>query len=349
MNILIACGLSNPKLLSKLAPLTASPEIEKIYIVRRERIAGDKIVCFSPPRLLKRNIVLAELYRIITLLYLCLKVKPELLVGIYFCPHGIYVAILGKLLGIKVIQLLIGKDLELCLKHRTLIGLLTWSQAVGVRGTNSKQALIKRGFKEDDIFIPPNIFDFDEFQPQPADKEYDVVYVGLLARYKRLDILLKAVASVKQSIPRIKLAIIGRGKLETKLKRLAQRLGLGDNVCFIGHKNNIAYYLNRSRILILTSEAEGLPMVMIEALSCGLPVVVPDNADITTVAKDGVNALVVRPPHPEAFARAIIRLLTDNRLYTHLARNAIKIRRDYAYEYSLENALKVWEAVLAQL
>ncbi len=354
MNILIACGLSNYKLHSKLAPLIASPRVDKIYIVRKEEIAGDKIECFCPPKILRRIIMLAEIYRVAMMFYLCCRVQIDLLIGIYLSPHGIYAALLGKLFKKKVVLLTLGTDLFWNIANSNFrkiwLRLLNLADFIGARGNNSAEYLIKRGsVPPQKIFIPPNVFDFGEFIARKKEIKYQIISVGSLVPDKRMDILLRAIVLIKQNIKHIKVAVIGSGKLERRLKSLAEQLGLTENVDFLGTKENIQDYLNTSQVFVMTSRNEGLPMAMIEALSCGLPVVVPNVGDISTVAKDGVNALLVSTFTPEAFARAITRLLTDAQLYSRLAQNALKIRQDYKAEYSLENALKVWEGILAEV
>ncbi len=358
MNILIACGLSNSKLHSKLAPLIASTRVDKIYIVRKERIAGDKIVCFCPPGFFKLNIVFTEAYRIFMLVYLCLMLKIDLLIGIYLFPHGVYTVILGKAFRKKSILMPLGTDLFWNIAdsrfEKIWLWLLGLADFIGVRGDNSKAYLIKRGLvpqglAPQKIFIPPNVFDFDEFPAKKQAVKYQIITVGSLVADKRMDILLRAVAQVKQNIKHIKVAVIGSGKLESRLKNLAGQLGLTDNVDFPGAVSNVRDYLNASQVFVLTSRTEGLPMAMVEALSCGLPVVVAEVGDINTVAKNGINALLVSSFTPEAFARAIEKLLTDEQLYSRLAQNALTIRQDYKQEYSLENALKVWDGILDQV
>lgn len=351
MNILIICGLSNDKLLSKLAPLIASPKVNKIYIVRKEKITGEKIVCFCPPKILRLNILFTEAYRIIILLYLCLILKIDMLIGIYLFPHGIYATILGKIFKKKVALLPLGTDLFWNIANSRFERMWLWlfkkSDFIGVRGDNSKSYLIKKGLvPPDKIFIPPNVFDFDKFTPHKQPLKYQLITVGSLVADKRLDILLHAIARVKLEISPLKVAIIGSGKLRERLEKTTCSLNLTDNVEFLGAKDDVEAYLNSAKIFVLTSRTEGLPMAMIEALSCGLPVVVPEVGDIDTLAKDGVNALIVKSPAPDAFARAIIRLLTEDKLYACLAENAAKIRQNYAHEYSLENAVEVWDGVL---
>jgi glycosyltransferase involved in cell wall biosynthesis len=69
----------------------------------------------------------------------------------------------------------------------------SWADYIGTRGTRSKAWLIEQGIKAEKIFINPNVFDFEEFKPITVKKEYDLVYVGLLKEYKRVDLLIDIV------------------------------------------------------------------------------------------------------------------------------------------------------------
>ncbi len=259
------------------------------------------------------------------------------------CPFGLF-------LNKKTAQLLLGTDLFWNIirpKHGNLwLTLLKKTDFIGVRGDNSRTYLMKSGIAAQKIFIPPNVFDFRKYSPKQKTPEYDLITIGSLVADKRMDILLKSVATVKSKIPDIRLAIVGDGKLKDTLVSLADKLGITDNVCFLGTQSNVADYLCKAKIFMLTSRTEGLPMAMIEALSCGLPVIVSNVGDIATVAKNRVNAILVEQPSPDAFAGAIAGLLTDKGLYSQLAQNALKIRVDYKYEYSLNNLTGIWGEVL---
>jgi len=90
-------------------------------------------------------------------------------------------------------------------------------------------------------------------------------------------------------------------------------------------------------------------MAMIEAMACGLPCVISDVSDIPTVAIHDHNALLVPVGDVDGFADQILRLLTDHELYDRLSANALKIREERQYEYSLENTVNTWNVFLKKL
>ena len=90
-------------------------------------------------------------------------------------------------------------------------------------------------------------------------------------------------------------------------------------------------------------------MAMIEALSCGLPVVVPDDADFREVASDGINALLARDYEVETFVSLITRLLSDRTLYDRLRAGALATRNRYRIEFSLEHQAGLWRRKLLEI
>jgi D-inositol-3-phosphate glycosyltransferase len=133
-----------------------------------------------------------------------------------------------------------------------------------------------------------------------------------------------------------------------ELQARAAALGLSDSVAFPGAlpQAQVAEWLRRARVFVMTSKVEGLPMAMVEALSCGVPVVLPDVGDVTTVAQDGENAWIVKAPSADAYADALQTLLADEARRDRLAKGALRSRAYFEREYSLEAAQRAWRRAL---
>jgi glycosyltransferase involved in cell wall biosynthesis len=350
MRLVIVCGLSNAKLRSKLAPLLALEAVEEIALVRREPLDEPGLLNYCPPRWLRRIVPLAEVYRFLTALWLCLRPpRPDRLIAFYLLPHGLYVEAIGWLLRIETMQLLVGTDLELALANRLLLGVVRHAHMVGVRGENSAKRLVARGVCPERVFVSPNVFDVEVYAPDAsAEPAFDLIYAGSLISWKQLDILLQAVAQLRRRHAKLRLALVGDGPLRGSLEALAVRLGIESNVSFLGavRSEEIPSYLNKARLFVMASKTEGLPMAMIEALSCGLPVVVPDVGEVTGVAHHGENAWIVSPPTVENFAQAIGTLLEDAELYARLREGALRSREFFRREYSLAATTEVWARAL---
>ena len=137
-----------------------------------------------------------------------------------------------------------------------------------------KQNFFKFGFNINSITTIYNPFDEDYITNASNEfvvKENDyIIHVASLRKVKRQDILLKAyaVSGIKE-----KLLIIGEGKEKENLIKLSYDLGINDKVKFLGLKQNPYPYIKKAKLLVLSSEAEGLGNVLIESLILKTPVV----------------------------------------------------------------------------
>ncbi len=351
MNILLFAGLSEAKLLSKIRPLIGLDRVEQIYLIRNSGLVSDKVTSWSPPRWLPWP-YLREFGKLVQGLRLGRSHKIDRVMGIYFIPHGVLAALAGRILGRPVIQIFIGNDVDFAARHRFLArGLLRNAAAIGVRGSRSEKRLRGLAGGRPVYFALPNLFNLPRFNPgeSPPPKEFDIISVGHFDRYKRVDIFLRALSLIRRKYPNVRAAFAGKdvGGRRAGMEALRRELRLEDNVRFLGPVEDIFSCLRRSRVFMLTSDAEGVPMAMIEAMSAGLPCVVPDVSDIPDLARDGENAFIVPPLDPEAFAAKAVRLLEDEGLYEKMSRNALQTIRDREKEYAFPHIQGVWDKIIA--
>ena len=179
-----------------------------------------------------------------------------------------------------------------------------------------------------------------------VSKDYDFVFTGRFVQDKRVDILLQALQKVKARFPDVKVCLVGDGELRSLIEHLIDELDLRDNIDLVGFQDDVYPYLRKSRIYTLTSETEGLPTSLIEAMACGLPSIVSDVGDNTDLAKHEFNALVCESHNVDQFAASCIRLMEDEQLYQRLLDNAGKIHEQKRQEYSLENVSHIYEEAL---
>ncbi len=355
MQILIIARLTDKKLFSKLRPLCELEIIEKIHLIRRDPLHLKKIRNYNPPKYLRKYSILSEMYRILLAFYVIISEDITAAMGIYFLPHGIIAGIIAKLLRKPLIQNITGNDILILLQNRFMFRFISMADIIITRGEVTKDLLVKRGIPKDSIYSIPNVFDFKHIllPEDHNDKghDYDMIYVGNFTQVKQIDILLNALHKVRYDYQASTLyvALVGDGPLRTEMENLAQELQIISNTSFLGAQKEVHSFLKRSKIFIMTSDYEGLPMAMIEAMACGLPCIMPDVSNIPTVAIHEHNALLVPVGDVEGFAQQIHRLLTDHELYARLAANALKIREDKRYEYSLEHTMKIWSEILEKL
>jgi glycosyltransferase involved in cell wall biosynthesis len=125
-------------------------------------------------------------------------------------------------------------------------------------------------------------------------------------RAKGQDILLEALAQPFWATRPWRLSFYGEGPMRGNLERLVQRLGLSDRVVFAGYASAEEIWAS-NHVLVLPSRAEGLPLVIVEAMLCGRPVVATDVAGASEVVEDGVTGFLAEAPTPRSMAAALER------------------------------------------
>jgi len=348
MNIMMMAGLTDQKLISKIAPIASLEGVENIFLFRREPFVYDKVSCFFPPRFIRWSRVMSEFYRFFACLAVCCRKKIDRIIGIHYFPHCLLASVMGFLLRRKYIMV-ITEEPQLYERKSLFWNVARRAEGIAVRGSRSKEYLISKGILESKVFAPPNVFAFQDIPQSPGqDTKYDVIFIGYFVRDKRMDILLQVLNGVKKQRSEFKALIVGDGPLKQEIQQLTSELNLEENIDFAGIEDDIYHYLQQSRILILTSETEGLPMVIIEAMSCGVPCVVPHVGDIPDIARDNENAIIVEPLNVDQFSQACIRLLEDQDLYNRLSQNARNIRNEKSDEYSMNSVATIWRNVLVE-
>lgn len=135
--------------------------------------------------------------------------------------------------------------------------------------------------------------------------------VGRLTWPKDQATLLRAWALVHDRVPGAVLALVGEGELDAELRALAAELGLAESVRFVAPREGLAPAYADADVFVLSSRWEGLPYVVLEAMSFGLPVVSTRVDGIPEAVVDGTSGLLVPPSAPEALASAIAGVLDD--------------------------------------
>jgi len=164
--------------------------------------------------------------------------------------------------------------------------------------------------------------------------------VGMLRPEKGHSDLLDAVALARETIPGMKLLIVGDGQCKEDLLRKIGERKLSGHVVFAHSGSSVVSMLSAMDIFALPSHTEGLSIATIEAMSCGRPVVVTDCGGPTEIVSDGVTGLVVPPCDPQAMAEALVRLAKDSALRTCLAANGRARARE---AFSLQRMLQSYE------
>ena len=137
------------------------------------------------------------------------------------------------------------------------------------------------------------------------------IFVGRLAEQKRVEDLLAALDLLRHVRPALRTLIVGDGPLRAALHGRADAFRLGDAARFLGHREDVPRLLAAADMLVLPSDYEGLPNVVLEAMNMSKPVVATSAPGTTEVVADSVTGLLVPRRSPTDLARAIRSLVDD--------------------------------------
>lgn len=195
----------------------------------------------------------------------------------------------------------------------------------------------------------PVTIETGDFVLKPANKEKEIIYVGRIDyNQKRVYRVIDTWALQEKRYPDWRLTIVGDGVERENIEKQAKALGL-KNVSFEGFKSPIEYY-KRARILMLTSEYEGFPLVLAECMSFGVvPAVYGSYSAVYDIVNDGVNGIVF-PYQKEGFSaeKAAIQLqkiMHKDAVYNDMAEKAIETSK----RYSVDEIYKSWEETFEKL
>jgi glycosyltransferase involved in cell wall biosynthesis len=172
---------------------------------------------------------------------------------------------------------------------------------------------------------------------------FSIIAVGRLSKEKRFDLLLRAFARLMTFHPEWTLTIIGEGPLRSELESLRDSLNIVGRVSMPGNVKNVYAYLAHATLFVMTSEYEGFPNALCEAMACGLPVVCVDcDGGIRDIIKPGDNGVLVQRDNLEALTEAMHRLMSNATERQRLGHRAM----DVSSTFSVGKVMQMWEEVI---
>ena len=242
----------------------------------------------------------------------------------YFYPDGVAAALLAKWLRRPYTITARGSDLNLISRFRAPRAMMRWAAGGAAANITVSAALANvatsLGIERASVHVLRNGVDADVFIPidrRQARAELGVsgepviLSVGHLVDVKRHDVAIKALASLVATYPGAQLAIVGEGPKRRDLEDLAARLGVGGRVIFVGARpqNELPQWYSAADCLILASEREGWPNVVLEAIACGTPVVASRVGGLPEILSLPDLGIMVEPRNTDDYAVALHEVL----------------------------------------
>jgi glycosyltransferase involved in cell wall biosynthesis len=234
-------------------------------------------------------------------------------------------------------------------EDRTWFRTVQWlsHHRVALMLTNSEELAaftLRRDGSAPPIAVIPNGVDLERFEPTPLPKEPIVAVVANLIDYKRHDLFLRALAAVSAIIPDVRAILVGDGPERPALERLASELGV--SVEFAGRVSDVRPFIERSRVVALTSDHEGLPNALLEAMAMGRPVVARAVGGVGELVRDGREGWLTGSD-AETIADRLVRSLTPGDGQVAMASSARQRAEAYSWELVIRRTEDMYRRVAA--
>jgi glycosyltransferase involved in cell wall biosynthesis len=364
LRLLVTVTFNPNQLRSHLLPLVGMDEVESIVLVSDVEpppLPKVRAVVPSPRR---RRLLGRAGAKLATCLDLARKTPFDWVIGFNFVPHGLNAELVARRAGTRSLYHMIGGELEwrggghgsensvlgrlprpVPLLERALLRQIGHATAVATRGPRARETLVRHGIPAARVHVIPPSVDLERFgSVTRADVRHDIVTVGRLSPLKRTSDLLQAVALLGRDGMTVRMAVAGDGPLREPLLAEARALGVHDRVELLGQVDRVEDVYAHARVFALTSEFEGMPIAMLDAMASALPVVASDVGEIGTLIDHGRNGLLYRCGDVEALAEQLRVVLSDEERARALAGAAAT---DVALGFSEQYVAECYRRVFA--
>jgi glycosyltransferase involved in cell wall biosynthesis len=228
--------------------------------------------------------------------------------------------------------------------------LLSLSNLITTVSLSVSRELEEYGFDPKKTIVIGNGVDEKTFAPLQNDNRGSyVLYTGVLRARKGLFDFIECAKRVCDAHPESKFVICGTGPFFPKIVEKVRRMGLQKQVIFLGYvsKENLVHVYQNAAVQVVPSHYEGLPTVLLEGMSCGIPVVATTVGGNSEVISQGVNGFLVPPKSPVKLANAVSKLLDDAPLRDRIGHAARKtIEEHYTWDKVADKIVECYDSVL---
>ncbi len=195
-------------------------------------------------------------------------------------------------------------------------------------------------FRDKTVVNHRHVIDFQRFRPfvKLDEKEEVVAFMARLAHEKGILEFLDALPEVLKSNDNCKVKIYGTGSLEQEVSKRVKELDADERVEFVGwvHHKDMPDHLNGIKLLVMPSYAEGLPNVMLEAMACGVAVLMNPVGGIPDVIKDGDTGFLMDGNSPGTISKRILEVLEDPALESVSLRGKTFVEKEFTFQRQVE-------------
>ena len=320
----------------------------------------------SVPSLIRRISPVQDLKALFSLWKLLIRERPDI-VHTHTSKGGILGRLAAKLAGVPVIIHTphghvfyghFGPLVSKCFLFTERVMAFLTDRMVALTETEKNDYMVLSVFKPEKIDTIHSGVDVDQYmnvQINIAEKKRGlglnskglvVGTVGWLLPIKGPMHLLKAMRYVWENCPEACLIFVGKGDLEKGLQEEAHRMGVSDQVVFLGWRNDIPEMMQVLDVFVLPSLNEGMGRVLVEAMAAGKPVVASRVGGILDLIKEGQNGFLAEPGDEKGLGFAIKKLLDDKKMRDEMGKKGRETAHDFSVEKMVEKIDDLYESLL---
>lgn len=289
------------------------------------------------------------------------KFNPDIVHVFFGIPSGPVAYLLKKIYNLPYVLFLGGRDVPRIHPdppiYRLLYGILMpaikgiWgnSKAVVACSQGLRELALKTGINVNIRVIPDGV-DLKRFSPPDRSmvpKTIKILAVGRLIPRKGFDCLIKSIPiALKLTKGDFCVEIVGDGPLWNELRQLSKQEGVDKKVIFSGSipYEELHKKYREADVFVLTSKAEGMPLVVLEAMACGLPIISTNVQGVDELVLPGVNGFLFQPSDHNALGRHIASIVSDHRMRIEMGKQSLKIIKRFDWANITERYIDIYSS-----
>ncbi|RPK15252.1 glycosyltransferase [Priestia endophytica] len=277
------------------------------------------------------------------------KEKPDIIhTHLYVGPYVLIPMILNRVKGrIHTVHNIASKELRSS-KRKIMSLAYKYFNVIPVAISDYIKETIKNEYDMDLERIPCiyNGIDTEKFSKvSNINNDFTFIHVGRFSPQKNHELLIDSFAKALEENPNILLKLVGDGNLKTKIEKKVQDLGIEDKIIFRGIQKDITKELNAANAFVLSSDWEGLPISVLEAMSCGLPIISTKCGGTPDVVKHNQNGILVNLGDKEALSKAMLNVSSDYSVAEKMGDKSFL----YSKQYDIRQTCKSYSSLYRNL
>ena len=288
---------------------------------------------------------IATMQRIWRIRKLCIKHKIDIFVGFMgMAEYAVFATVGVRTKSVISIRNYPPFLFPTYLKKFYARALFNYSDGAVFQTVTAQEWFPKRLQRKSKIIFNPILEKF--YQVNRAVISGQIVASGRLTAQKNYPLMIRAISNVAKEC-NIQLRIYGEGEDEEKLKSYAKEIGAADNIIFCGRTNDMPSVLQTADIYLMTSDVEGLPNALMEAMAVGIPCIATDSlgGGVRMLLGNNERGLLVRCGDEEGVTNAILTFFKDLKTKDELAKKA----KEYATRFSVDNCYDDWKNYMIEV